>query len=74
MQKKRLEQFIEKYATPTDTIYYYSEYSKKIKEMLSNIYNACWRMNLYPKQIMYLLSEALKPFEIETNLLGDLEE
>lgn len=43
------------------------------KEVLSNIYMACYRFALLDKQIIYILKEAIRPYkrDILINLLQD---
>lgn len=75
MKKTRtLEDFIKENAEGTDLCYYYSEYSEEVQESLKNIYAACFRFGLYKSQILYMLDEALKPYERKKDLfdlLGD---
>lgn len=60
----KIEDFIEKYATQDDMCYYHKAFPENVKKMLKNIYSCCFRYNLYPKQSLFLLNEALKPFEV----------
>lgn len=77
MKENTLAKFINKRATSQNLCYYYTSYSKEVQEMLNNIFKSCWRFGLYTSQTLYILDEALKPFDnqkIDLNyLLGDDE-
>ena len=75
MKKTRtLEDFIKENTNRTNLCYYYSEYSEEVQESLKNIYAACFRFGLYKSQILYMLDEALKPYERKTDLFDLLED
>lgn len=63
MKETTLKEFIEKHAAMTDTCYYYKAFSKEVQESLDNIFRACWRFNLRNAQIIFMLNEALKPYD-----------
>lgn len=64
MREMTLEEFIKNHATKTDACLYYNEYSKEVQESLNNIFKACWRFDLRNRQAIYMLNEALKPFDL----------
>lgn len=68
MKNETLEEFIENYAKNYNLCYKYSEYSEEVQKMLKRIYAACFRFGLYNSQTLYMLDEALKPFEINKDL------
>lgn len=77
MKENTLVQFIKKHATSHNLSYYYTSYPKEVQEMLNNVFKGCWRFGLYASQTLYILDEALKPFDNQKTdlnfLLGDDE-
>lgn len=76
MIENDLKKFLKKHATKNNLCFHYKQYPKKVQLMISNVFNACWRMNLYNSQIIYMLDEAIKPFQKEKSkeLFDDLVE
>lgn len=58
-----LEDFIKNKAKSTDLCKDYKEYSKEVQQSLKNIYMVCWRFDLKTNQTLYMLNQALAPFE-----------
>ena len=73
MKQQKIEDFIKGNTNRTNLCYYYSEYSEEVQESLKNIYAACFRFGLYKSQILYMLDEALKPYERKKDLFDLLE-
>lgn len=44
---------------------HYKEYDEEVQQMIDNLYKATFRMGLYDGQIVYILDEAMQPFEKE---------
>lgn len=42
---------------------YYNNSNNDIKEMIKNLYNACYRFGLNDTQTIYMIDQALKPFK-----------
>lgn len=59
---KTLEEFIKRRASDNDICKDYDNYSIEIKKMMENIYNCCYRFDLFPRQTLYILNSALEPF------------
>lgn len=62
------EEFIKEKAAKYDACYNYKEYPIEVQESLENIYKACWRFNLRNAQIIYMLNEILKPYDLMGSL------
>lgn len=58
----KFKDFIEKEATSKDRCKYYKDYPYQIQIMLKKVYICGFRFNLYKKQIIFMLNEALEPF------------
>jgi hypothetical protein len=74
MKEQKIEEFIKENTDGTNLCYYYSEYSEEVQESIKNVYAACFRFGLYKSQILYMLDEALRPYERNKDLfdlLGD---
>ena len=50
--------------------YYYNNSNSDIKNMILNIFNACYRFGLNETQTIYMINQAVKPFK--TDLLEGL--
>lgn len=74
MKETTLEDFIDSHATERNSCFYYEEYSQEIQESLKNIYMVCFRIGLYKSQILYMLDEALRPYERNKDLFDLLED
>lgn len=58
-----LEDFIKNKARTIDLCKDYKEYSKEVQQSLRNVYTVCWRFDLKTNQTLYMLNQALTPFE-----------
>ena len=59
--KDTLDNLIKK-TKESDLCRCYKMYDVDVQQMINNLYNASYRMGLYKNQIIYILNEALKPF------------
>lgn len=68
MKEKGFKEFIKEKATKNDACYYYKDYPAEVIESLENVYKACWRFCLRDGQIIYMLNEILKPYDLMGSL------
>ena len=74
MKKDVFEEFIKKRATKENLCYKYFEYSEQVQKMLKRIHATCFRFGLYSSQIVYMLDQALIPFDRKRDLFEMLED
>lgn len=64
MEKQTLDNLLKK-TKETDLCRYYKYYDIDVQQMIENLYKATYRIGLYDAQIVYILDEAMQPFEKE---------